>query len=236
MPLRRSILRPRFNPKMIAGLQLWLDAADSSTITTSTGVSEWRDKSLTGSVWAQTTGNNQPATGTQTINGKNVLVFDGVNDSLSASAPLNTSMPLSLFWATRLVSATNYGMTYATSASDDLNIRTEGASDRLQITAGGGNAITSGPARAGENDILSWVIPSGAGTNSRLFRNGTELTLDGPTLKPVLTGTHYIGQRADGFNANIWVAEIIAYSTELSDAQRKSVESYLGKRWGITVA
>jgi len=241
MPMNPRLLRPLaaggFNPSRIAGLQLWLDAADSSTITTDTGVSEWRDKSATQSKWAQTTGNEQPATGTATMNGKNVLVFDGSNDSLSASAPLSTSLPLSFFLVQRIVAATSFGMSYTTGTGDNWNIRQLLSSGLLMITTPGGTAYQDGSgSRAGINDILAWVVPSGAGTNSTLTRNGASLTPSGPTLKPTLTGTHYIGRRSDGFYANIQVAEIIAYSTELTTVQRRTVESYLGKKWGITVA
>jgi hypothetical protein len=226
-----------FTPAKIAGLQLWLDAADSSTITTDTGVSEWRDKSATKSKWAQTTGNEQPATGTATMNGKNVLVFDGSNDSLSASAPLSTSMPLSFFMVQRIVAATNFGMSYTAGTGDNWNIRQLLSSGLLQITTAAAAVYSdSSGSRVGINDILAWVVPSGASANSTLTRNGTQLTLSGPTAKPTLTGTHYIGRRSDGFYGNIQVAEIIAYSTLLTDTQRKTVESYLGKKWGITVA
>jgi hypothetical protein len=236
-----KLLRPKasgFNPKSIAGLHLWLDAADSSVISTSTGVSEWRDKSATGSKWAQTTGNNQPATGTQTLNGRNVIVFDGSNDSLSATTPLSTSLPLSFFFVQRIVTATSFGMSYtAGTGSDDFNIRQSGSAGTLNIVAGSNIVINqTTPSRVGVNDILAWLVPSGAGTNSTLHRNGTALTLAGSTLKPTLTSTHYIGRRSDGFYANIWVAEVIAYSTLLSDSQRKAVEVYLGKKWGIAVA
>lgn len=239
MPMSPRLLRPRatgFNPRSISGLALWLDAADSGTITTGTGVSEWRDKSATGSKWAQTTGNEQPATGTQTLNGKNVLVFDGSNDSLSAVTPLSTSMPLSFFIVQRIVTKTSFGMTYTTSTTSDAwNIRQSGATGGLNIVANNGIVINlSSEDRTGINDLLSWVVP--ASGNSVLRRNGAQLTLSGPTLKPVLTGTHYIGRRSDGFYANIWVAEVIAYSTELSLSQVQSVQSYLGKKWGITVA
>jgi hypothetical protein len=245
MPMNPRLLRPLaaggFNPSRIAGLQLWLDAADSSTITTDTGVSEWRDKSATKSVWAQTTGNEQPATGTQTMNGKNVLAFDGSNDSLSASAPLNTSMPLTFFVVQRIVANVNNGMTYATTASDNFNIRQTGdGTTQLQVTAGGGTFLSPGSttSRLAVNDILSLSFPSGAGTSGTAHLNGALIT-PGPgsdaTRKPTLTGTHYIGRRADGFYGNIRVAEIIAYSTLLTDTQRKAVEAYLGKKWGITV-
>jgi hypothetical protein len=235
------LLRPLasgFNPKSIAGLQLWLDAADASTISIDTGVSQWRDKSATGSVWAQAVGNEQPATGTATMNGRNVLVFDGSNDSLSATTPLSTSMPLTMFVVQRIVAITSFGMTYTSGTSGGhFDIRQSGSFGRLEVLANatqvaGTNATTD---RTGNNDILSVRFPD-TGTNS-VFLNGTALSAGpGTTARPVLTGTHYIGRRSDGFYANIRVAEILAYSTLLTDTQRKTVESYLGKKWGITVA
>ena len=85
MGMSPRLLRPRasgFNPKSIAGLLGWYDAADASTISTATGVSEWRDKSGGGYHLSQSTGNNQPASGTRTIGGKNAFDFDGTNDVL----------------------------------------------------------------------------------------------------------------------------------------------------------
>ena len=239
MGMSPRLLRPRasggFTPKSIAGLQLWLDAADSSTITTGTGVSQWRDKSPAASVWAQTTGNNQPSTGTQTLNGRNVIVFDGSNDGLSASAPL-ASLPLSFFIVQRIVSATNFGMSYTAGTGDDWNIRQNSTSGATAITMPAGTFYLDPGSRVGINDIVSMVIPSGAGTSATLVRNGSPLTPSGATFKPTLNGTHYIGQRSDGFHLNGWIAEIVAYSTELSENQRSSVEKYLSNKWGIAIS
>lgn len=238
MGMNPRLLRPRatgFSPKQIAGLQLWLDAADSSTITTDTGVSEWRDKSATGSKWAQTTGNNQPATGTQTINGKNVLVFDGSNDNLSATTPLSTSMPLSFFLVQRIVATRTYGMSYTSgTVAGTFDIRQNDNTGGLNIVANSGTVYTESTNRTGLNDIISYIVP--ASSTSTLFRNGASLQQSFSTFKPILTGTHYIGRRSDGYYANVWIAEIIAYSTELTTLQRQAVESYLAKKWGITLA
>jgi hypothetical protein len=239
MTMSPRLLRPRatgFSPKSISGLQLWLDAADSSTITTGTGVSEWRDKSATGSTWTQATGNNQPATGTATINGKNVLVFDGTNDSLTASAPLSTSMPLTMFIVQRISTATVAGMTYAAGTGDAFNMRQAGStSGFLEVIAAGARMFLGSSGRTGINDIVSVTFPSA--TDGSLFVNGvSQSPLTNATLKPTLTGTHYIGRRADGFYLNGQVAEILAYAAELSASQRRAAEAYLGKKWGITVA
>lgn len=246
MPMNARLLRPlasgAFTPARIAGLQLWLDAADSSTITTDTGVSQWRDKSATKSVWAQATGNEQPATGTQTMNGRNVIAFDGSNDSLSASEPLNTSLPLTFFIVQRIVARSAFGMSYtAGGANDNFNIRQIGdGTGTMTLTAGGSLFLAAGATtdRQGQNDIFVFAFPSGVGTAGAAHLNGTQLSHGSGginTAKPILTGTHYIGRRSDGFYANFLVAEIIAYSTLLTDLQRKSVESYLGKKWGIAV-
>jgi hypothetical protein len=77
-----------FLPTRIGGnnLQLWLDAADASTITESSGsVSAWADKSGNGNNATQGTGSAQPTTGVRTLNGKNALEFDG-GDYLSADS------------------------------------------------------------------------------------------------------------------------------------------------------
>jgi hypothetical protein len=231
------LLRPiasKFDPAKIAGLQLWLDAADSSTIDIDTGVSEWRDKSPIGSIWVQSTGNEQPATGTATINGRNVLVFDGSNDSLSASAPLSTSMPLSFFIVQRIVTGTFAGMTYTAGTGDNFNWRQAADTNgTLEILAGGGRIHLGGELLA-QNTLYALTVP--ASGNATIHRNGADVSVSSnAALKPTLTGTHYIGRRSDGFYGNIQVAEIIAYSTELTTVQRRTVESYLGKKWGITV-
>lgn len=64
-----------FTPRSINGLTLWLDASDLSTITIATGVSQWSDKSGQGRHAVQATGGNQPTSGANTINGRNVIKF-----------------------------------------------------------------------------------------------------------------------------------------------------------------
>ena len=56
---------------------LWLDAADLSTISTGTGVSELRDKSGNGRHVTQGTGGTQPTPTQGGLNGRNVLSFNG---------------------------------------------------------------------------------------------------------------------------------------------------------------
>jgi hypothetical protein len=90
----RSILNvqavvPAFVPTDIAGCQIWLDAADASTISIGTGVSQWDNKGVLGGNFNQGTGGAQPAYITAGLNGKNILRFDGTKQligSLSAAS------------------------------------------------------------------------------------------------------------------------------------------------------
>lgn len=72
-----------FAPDDISGLALWLDASDTATITQSAGaVSQWNDKSGNANHATQGMAANQPSTNTRTINGRNVIDFDGLNDTM----------------------------------------------------------------------------------------------------------------------------------------------------------
>ena len=64
-----------WSPTSLPALKLWLDAADSSTIT-GNPVTGWADKSGN-SINLRQTGTAGPATGTRNLNGKNVLDFEG---------------------------------------------------------------------------------------------------------------------------------------------------------------
>jgi len=70
---------------------LWLDASDSSTITTVSGnVSEWRDKSGNDRHFEQATSDSRPALTAAGLNGLDVLTFDGTDDRLASTAAAST--------------------------------------------------------------------------------------------------------------------------------------------------
>lgn len=60
----------------------WFDAADLSTISVATGVSEWRDKSGNGRHATQSTASKQPAFVPELQNGLGAVRLDGSNDQL----------------------------------------------------------------------------------------------------------------------------------------------------------
>lgn len=73
-------------PTAIPGCVAWLDAADTSTITSSAGsVSSVRNKADVQIPFIQASGGNQPTTGSNTIGGNNVITFNGSSQYLTAN-------------------------------------------------------------------------------------------------------------------------------------------------------
>lgn len=82
-----------FDPSQLAGLELWLDASDTSTVLNSISpdtpatdgqtVRRWLDKSGNDLHANQATGVNQPLFDADGLNGNGVLTFDGSNDKFT---------------------------------------------------------------------------------------------------------------------------------------------------------
>ena len=89
---------PAVDPGSLNDIALWLDVADTSSITkdSSNKVSNWADKSGNGGSASQSTAANQPTFTASGLNNLPTLSFDGSNDYLRSST-LNISQPYSIF-------------------------------------------------------------------------------------------------------------------------------------------
>jgi hypothetical protein len=89
MGMNPRLLRPTptgFDPRRIAGLEVWLDASDVSTVTLNGGnVSEWRSK-VGSRTFTQSTAAAQPIYATAFRNGRNALQFDLARRLVSTQA------------------------------------------------------------------------------------------------------------------------------------------------------
>ena len=231
MAMNQKLLLPRasgFNPKALPGFVYWLDASQSSTITTQTGVSEWRD-AAGGTIKAtQITANSQPAYQTAQQNGKNAVYFDGTNDSMglgNLSASFSTAASAifayrpntdnsytlyrtgnnSAFWA--YPTASTYIGTFRTARLNNV------ASPLMPIT---GNAIIA---------IVS------SATAYRIYINNV---LAHDVAADFSGGAmHVIGSNDLGDFINGWLYEAIFTSTALSAANLSASHKYLKAKWGI---
>jgi hypothetical protein len=101
MPMSPRLLKPRangFSPSSLSGLQLWVDASQTSSVTlNSTTVSEWRDRRATSTAkLVQSTAAFQPTWKTSSRNG-----LPGINFPASTRlnwTDLSLSQPTSYFF------------------------------------------------------------------------------------------------------------------------------------------
>lgn len=78
---------PLWSPSEIT-TEIWLDANDASTIVATAGaVSEWIDKSQSPYEITQVSAGARPTTGIRTLNGKNIIDFDGLTQYLDITSP-----------------------------------------------------------------------------------------------------------------------------------------------------
>ena len=234
-------------PTQIPGCVLWLDAADSSTITGTSPVTLWKDKSgnanngipnSTGPTLVQNVKNGLPGITFPTIGSVMTCgnLMSGTNFSLFAVVkydPGNSANQVAVNeWKRRYGSVLTFDKASSITASvaDSTTYSAFGpitAADtaNFHIYAGSLSSSTSSPnatliAGTDGNDstYTSTGGPNTAGTQDQ-FSVGGDLE-NGSFFYP-LTG---------------YICEVIFYNVALSNSQMTLIEQYLGKKWGISVA
>jgi alpha-tubulin suppressor-like RCC1 family protein len=229
-----------------SNLVLWLDGADGASLfsspscsggTASTAVGCWKDKSATGNDAVQVNGTRQPGLGT--VDGRSVPSFDGSTSTLSLSPGL---LPVGTTTGTQFVVAT---LTDPAPASSGLrsvmNYGTllGGQARQIQKLASGGSRAVSTGTAVGQG---TWT--SGPGLVAAEFTASSEtIWSDGRTGSSATgltnaTGTTYANVGSSGTPAQFWygqVPEVLVYSGSLTTAERRAVEVYLARKWGVTI-
>jgi hypothetical protein len=234
----RSILNvqggaPAFIPTDIAGCQLWLDAADATTISIGTGVSQWNDKSGQGNNAIQAVAASQPAYVIGGKNGLNTLAFDGSDDGMEGA--WETLNQMTLFVVVDNNSGT-FGRVFShveVGQSDDF-------------TAGTIPILRSSPtALASYSSVIANFFNNTTYSNNYaiiVYERGalnTNLTVEATTSSTANLAIGTIDRYRIGFNAPFSgamfgeIAEIIAYDSILSTDNKTAVETYLSNKWAI---
>ena len=243
-----------FTPKSIAGCQMWLDAADATTFTISSGsnVSTWSDKSGSSSSLSNTTGNPPYFT---TYNGYPTVSFRGSLSSTSnvLSNPTFSIAPanISIFIITQALQ--NGGSYIHPGILTIFPNPLSGVDYRDGLTITGGNASSSRFDVYGGSGTITGIDYSGSGLTPRGvysvvntsnvlygYANGTQWGTNTFTFNTtnvgIALGMRHLGTlRAEGgasaFDGNI--SEVIIYNTALTTTQRQQVEGYLAWKWGL---
>jgi len=219
------------SPFLPSNMNLWLDAADSATIThSSNAVSNWTDKSGQGNHATATSG-QEPTTGTRTINNANTLDFDGSEALLSSNFVLNNTH--SIF---AVVSSDLNGYGRILNSEGYYYLGNGNGNNNLASFYGSGNwydANTNTPASSLASPTVIGLLSDG--TNATPYYNGTALDSKSSNMGSSVPAGMYIGKQLN--NGQFWdgfIAEIIIFNQNQTNPDRPMIEGYLAHKWGLT--
>lgn len=222
-----------FAPDRISGLQLWLDASDSSTVYQSSGgnlsisdgdpVGQWLDKSGNGRHMGQADGTRKPSLKLAAKNGRNIIRLDGVNDYLRNSFTGN--QPFSLYIVHKFTANSN---SYIYDGSD--------SSRWYFITGGGTTYISAGielntsSFSIGTNYRLYRIRLDGA--SSTVFSNGVSVlsgNLGSASVNGLTLGANFLNNNPQSCD----FAEVVGYGRILDSVDDGKITDYLNAKWSI---
>ena len=217
-----------FSPQQIGGLALWLDAADSSTITGN--VTSVREKannvalSVSGTVTTTTLGSkpslNFGGSGylsgavNNLLTGTSFVVFKTTNANAGNWFPFFT-------WRDNAGQANFPGFGYIYNAAGNLI-------GPYTTFVGSGTPTTS--VSIGNSYLTSY---SWSGTTTNVGFNGATPTSGTQSAYASTETLIWIGYD-NGPIITVNIGEIILYNSVLTNTQRQQIESYLAQKWGVT--
>ena len=226
-PARSLVQTATWTPLRISGCQLWLDAADSSSLLVSgSNVTQWNDKSGTGT-------NASVSSNAFAVLSNSGLYFSNSYYTTSYSASLPNESFFTVFQTTTAL--TSNGIVGATPANGGrvLLISHSGFTDQFGMNASG---VYAGAGVKGitANTRFLGVYQMANGTSTQVSLNGGSLTA--PVVIPGLTAgrTTTLGREFPTTQPFVgFLYETIAYNSYLSQSQRQQVEGYLAWKWGL---
>lgn len=238
--INRDLSKLAWTPAQLT-TALWLDAADSSTITESGGaVSQWDDKSGNNNHATQGTGSSQPTTSARNLNGQNVLDFS--SDFMRAPVNIDSAdQPNMSFFVVFAQDVTTGSM--ALFGADD------GGWDRIALlnsdvdtgvewgVSNGAGTTAFEPTRTPDTDphILSWISDAGVASASGVSLDGENPTNFTESLTSTTLTDMGIGARNQNGNRLMdgFIAEIVVLNTTVDTSDRQLIEGYLAHKWGL---
>lgn len=229
---------PPFDPSRITDLVAWYDADDPSTITETAGaVTALADKSTVGNNLTAGAG-DEPTTGVNTMNGRNVLNFDGVSDFLESGLfTMTTASTTFMVLKPIAAPASTDGAWSFDGTGEDYQVDSAFNTEfRARVNSTGiGSAAFENPTDLLGSDILVTVKWSTVGGTGVLRINGTQVASD-PSYNGTMNAAMVLkianNRNGDG-PLEMNFAEFLHCNAELSDPEIEQVESYLAAKWGI---
>lgn len=243
-------LSPVFFPSQISGCTLWLDAADTSTLSiTGSNLNQWNDKSGRGFHFVKRSGFPVPVYQSNGINGYASISFTGAGVQSTTNTQFlenttisfNTSSYSIFAVANKTGGGTTTGYGYVLKGTVDSDFY-------LFFGQGSGNIATFTGSTSGWNDInvnspaisicnvprvMAMTVSSTVLTpyydgKSMNTKTGTTSAFSGLRLGETSPDS-YSGQNWNGL-----IGEVLVFSPALGVADRQRVEGYLANKWRLT--
>ena len=188
------------------------------------------DLSGQGNHATQATRANQPRRYNSIVNGQPVVRFDGVNDILNSV--LTLAQPMTIFHVYKWTdNAAAIQAVYGGATTGLLEAYHANATSLF--THAGTSYSPAGGATSSAFRVIDCIFN---GTSSQIWENGTQIGATGNAGTNGIATAFSIGNRnAADKPTQMDLAELIVYNTALSTSNRRKVERYLGRRYGITV-
>ena len=221
------------------GLVMWLDAADDTTFSYSSGtvVSQWRDKSGLNNHVAQSTVANQPSR-SSTKNSRKTVVFDGSNDNLFNSGnvfPSNTAdyTKIAVVFQTSTGSTGNViSSKTGTAGSNFGHAFYFGNSTSIRLWHDTDFVVSNVALNTNTLGIISGTYVNSSGSGA-LYVNGTAAGTGTAANRNIVRDIQ-IGGIVDCCFFTGEICEVLVFSRVLSATELKQVHTYLGQKWGIS--
>jgi hypothetical protein len=213
-----------------------LDAADSSTVTGTTTVTAWRDKSTKAYTLAPGSGTTSYASSAITLSTSYLLATGAVDLTtftffvVVKNNNTNTNIPL---FAARPNTSTSYNST------DGFGFYLDGQTQ---------TRFYGGYPTAGQSITTTGLTTSTAtlfsvtGTSAGVFQQWNNGAIGGTATYTTRTSTaqgfsvggEWSGSSYTTYSSSSSIYEVLVFNSVLSTSQRQSIENYLMRKWGIS--
>ena len=229
-----------FDPRSVPGCVLWLDAEDKSTLTGTSPVTAWRDKSVLSN---NTTSYGGSPSVTSSIYGRKAMYFNG-STYLTGSISAASSTTITVFLVGSLIAPFGgfsgllcFGNPSEYDYDNDGSLPITMYIDQYKIY--GARNSSSQPTPISANVPFIYVLQyDGSYINS--WKNGTIQTDPSSNISNsgTFTYTHYaVGSRAGAilgqYTWSGYIGEVIVYQSPVTDTNRQEIEGYLAWKWGF---
>jgi hypothetical protein len=236
----------KLKPTILSGCQVWLTADKITDLVDGDVVGTWSDSSGQSNDFTQSTASKKPLYKTNIFKKKPAIKFDGIDDFLLSvpGAEVTDSTDYSLFavfsyhgqadWATPVsigAGANPIVRYFQLDGGSPRNIRTEckDVSGTVVVNAVGSDVSTDATYIGSivNNSTVSLVqYLNGVADAEGVPCNLSAHTLTRFTLGSASPPTNYSG---------CYLAEVVFYNRALTDPERRRIEGYLGRKYGVVM-